>query len=60
MDAGTGFNSRLSYYLEIFVLIIVILGGQCQKTENNLTILEIKIENWAGMKTIEISWFKFI
>lgn len=49
---------RLSYYLEIFVLIIVILGSQCQKTGNNLTILGRKIENWAGMKTMEISWFK--
>lgn len=51
---------RLSYYLEIFVLIIVIMGSLCQKTGTNLTILGRKIENWARMKTIEIPWFKFI
>lgn len=51
---------RLSYYLEIFVLIIVIMGRLCQKIGTNLTILGRKIENWARMKTIEIPWFKFI
>lgn len=51
---------RLSYYPEIFVLIIVILGSCCQKTGNNLTILGRKIENWAGIRNTEISWFRFI
>jgi hypothetical protein len=41
---------RLSYYPEIFVLIIVILGSQCQKIGNNLTILRREIENGAGIK----------
>lgn len=41
---------RLSYYPEIFVLVIVILGNQCQKVGNNWTTLGGEIENGPGIK----------